>query len=164
MKERGSFLTLQCRMRCCFLYALESCRGSVPYSILDSVITCGDVCSTQKEHCRIRYKCPKCNVGLCIDTCFRVYHTKLQFWDQPHTWSGSHNHKYHLSLGTDNFWMSKYCYITGVMGFGFYERGKEISWDVFSYFCLIMAFCGWLKKEKMAALRKLRMCQDFTVF
>jgi len=35
--------------------------------------------STQNKHWRTRYKCPKCNEGLCGDSCFRVHHTKLQF-------------------------------------------------------------------------------------
>jgi hypothetical protein len=62
------------------------------------------VCSTHRNLCRSRYNCPKCNVGLYVDPCFRVYHTKSQFFDHPHTRrSESHNHKYHLSECADIF-------------------------------------------------------------
>jgi len=71
---------------------------------------------------RIRFKCTKCSVGLCVNPSFRVFHTELQFWDQFYIGkSRLHNGKFHLSLGNDIFWIQKYCYITGVRGCGFYE-------------------------------------------
>jgi hypothetical protein len=27
-----------------------------------------------------KYRCLKRNVGLCVDPCFRLYHTQLHFW------------------------------------------------------------------------------------
>jgi len=35
----------------------------------------------QTKESGIRFKCPKRNVMLCVDVCFRVFHSKLQFWD-----------------------------------------------------------------------------------
>jgi hypothetical protein len=37
-----------------------------------------------------KFKCPKCNVGLCSDPCFRLYHTKLNFWDWPTLYKTKH--------------------------------------------------------------------------
>jgi len=84
------------------------------------------------------YKCPKCNVGLCVDPCCRVYHMKSKFQGWSHTGrSGSHNFKYHLSLYTDIFWIPKYCYIIGVKGADFMNRAKrqgEMSLDISIWF------------------------------
>jgi hypothetical protein len=38
------------------------------------------VCSTKTKEMQTKFKCSKCNMGLCADPCFRVYHTKLHFW------------------------------------------------------------------------------------
>jgi len=70
------------------------------------------VCSIQKKHCRTRYKCSKCNKGLCADTCFMVYHIKSQIWDQPHTGkSRSCNHTFLIMHWY--FFNAKYTVIQG---------------------------------------------------
>ena len=33
------------------------------------------VCSKNDKRSESRYACKDCNVGLCVDTCFRIYHT-----------------------------------------------------------------------------------------
>lgn len=37
------------------------------------------VCSTNNRRSESRYECKDCNVGLCIDPCFRLYHTQLDY-------------------------------------------------------------------------------------
>jgi hypothetical protein len=33
----------------------------------------------KNKEMRAKFRHPKCNVQLCVKTCFRVYHTKLYF-------------------------------------------------------------------------------------
>jgi hypothetical protein len=37
------------------------------------------VCSASRKRRDTVYWCPDCNVGLCLEDCFKVYHTKLTF-------------------------------------------------------------------------------------
>ncbi|CAK9816642.1 PiggyBac transposable element-derived protein 4 [Anthophora quadrimaculata] len=37
------------------------------------------VCTNNKRRRETRYKCKKCDVGLCIDQCFKVFHTQLNY-------------------------------------------------------------------------------------
>ncbi|XP_014483478.1 PREDICTED: piggyBac transposable element-derived protein 4-like isoform X2 [Dinoponera quadriceps] len=37
------------------------------------------VCSKHDKRSESRYECKDCNVGLCIDPCFRIYHTQLHY-------------------------------------------------------------------------------------
>ncbi|KAI4489037.1 PREDICTED: protein abrupt-like isoform X1 [Polistes canadensis] len=37
------------------------------------------VCAKNKKRSETRYECKKCNVGLCIDKCFELYHTQEEF-------------------------------------------------------------------------------------
>jgi hypothetical protein len=43
------------------------------------------VCSERNEEMQMRFKCEKCNVGLCIEPCLKLYHTKVHFWSLS-TW------------------------------------------------------------------------------
>ncbi|CAK9823997.1 PiggyBac transposable element-derived protein 4 [Anthophora retusa] len=37
------------------------------------------VCKRQQRRKDIPYECEKCDVGLCVDTCFEVYHTQMNY-------------------------------------------------------------------------------------
>jgi predicted nucleic acid binding AN1-type Zn finger protein len=37
------------------------------------------VCAAKNKETRTKFSCSKCNVGLCVDPCFRVYHTQMHF-------------------------------------------------------------------------------------
>ncbi|KAK2574752.1 hypothetical protein KPH14_013001 [Odynerus spinipes] len=37
------------------------------------------VCKKQNQRKDTPYQCKKCNVGLCVDNCFEIYHTQLQY-------------------------------------------------------------------------------------
>ena len=37
------------------------------------------VCSANKSRSESRYICVPCDVGLCVDPCFEIYHTKRDF-------------------------------------------------------------------------------------
>jgi hypothetical protein len=37
------------------------------------------VCATKNKETWTKFCCSKCNVGLCVDPCFRVYHTQMHF-------------------------------------------------------------------------------------
>jgi hypothetical protein len=37
------------------------------------------VCSSKKKRTTTRFSCMKCKVGLCIEPCFQIYHTKVNF-------------------------------------------------------------------------------------
>jgi len=54
----------------------------------------------------------KVQCGLCVDPCFRVFHTRSHFWNQHHSGkSRLCNCKHHFSLCTDSFWIPKYCFM-----------------------------------------------------
>jgi hypothetical protein len=50
---------------------------------------------------RMQYKCPECNMGLCVTPCFKVYHTEQHF-SAP-----SDNELETQSTHTSKFW---HCY------------------------------------------------------
>lgn len=37
------------------------------------------VCSRQKRRKDTPYECKKCDIGLCVDTCFEIYHTQMNY-------------------------------------------------------------------------------------
>ncbi|CAK9832664.1 PiggyBac transposable element-derived protein 4 [Anthophora retusa] len=37
------------------------------------------VCSANDKRRESRYECQNCNVGLCVDPCFKIYHTQLNY-------------------------------------------------------------------------------------
>ena len=37
------------------------------------------VCMKSKRRSDTRYECRKCDVGLCIDNCFEIFHTQLNY-------------------------------------------------------------------------------------
>lgn len=37
------------------------------------------VCAKNKKRSESRYECKKCDVGLCINKCFELYHTKEEY-------------------------------------------------------------------------------------
>lgn len=37
------------------------------------------VCSANDKRRESRYECQNCNVGLCVDPCFRIYHSQLNY-------------------------------------------------------------------------------------
>ena len=37
------------------------------------------VCTANDKRRESRYECKNCNVGLCVDPCFKIYHTELNY-------------------------------------------------------------------------------------
>jgi hypothetical protein len=75
---------------------------------------------------QIRFKLQNCNLGLCFDPCFRVFHTKSQFWET------SQRKKQITQLQAPFFIMYRYFlntnilfYITSVRGVDFMKGGQD---------------------------------------
>ncbi|KAJ8976675.1 hypothetical protein NQ317_004758 [Molorchus minor] len=51
----------------------------VPHNKVRRCIVCSQTKLQAKKRSESRYMCGKCNVGLCVQPCFEVYHTKQTF-------------------------------------------------------------------------------------
>ena len=51
------------------------------------------VFSVKNKETTMKFKCQECNIRLCANPYFKVYHTKLHFWGSAHTKRKSRTHK-----------------------------------------------------------------------
>jgi len=110
-------------------------------------------------HMGFRYQ--NCNGVVCWPLLQRISHQITILRTTPYWEKQIHDCKYHLSLCADILWIPKYCYITGVKGYRFYERGSEINWDICRHFFWFWHFMDHQRKKRWQLWENYKCVKSF---